>query len=196
MLVAVTTMQATTGQVQLGVTIGAGQLVVVAADIYSAAGAVTSISDSGGNNYAQAITTSSTTDTCQIWYAANTSPGSALQVTLNTGTGAGIWVPQFSGVAASPLDGTGFSQGTTTATTAGASVTASVVQDVVVVVAGLETGAVTGVAAPFTELTAIMGDGAAYTIVAQSGVIGPSWSVAAPFGSFCAASAAFRPAAQ
>jgi len=178
--------------------IEAGDLVLVAV-ICQVAEGVTSVQDVLGNVYVPAGPHPATSYESEIWYAANTSPGTTAVTVTTNGTGdVRVWLLEVSGMdLTAPLDITTTNTAPDSGYAMGASVTTGIANELVLttividgdVVTGLQTGS------PFTAMASTNGADVAYLIAPAPGTYTPNWATGgggtAPRNSL---TAAFKPA--
>jgi len=179
-----------------------GNLIVVGwVSSWGSAPSITSITDNGGNVYAQAGDARSTYGSLlmsDLWYAKNSKPGAtAITIRPNVTDNAGaavIW--EFSGIdTISPLGATATLDDQPAATTAAAAaVTTSSPNELVISVLG-PVGNILGLAAgsPFTRDMLFYGNGWAHHVAPTPGRYGPVWSIAG--GEHHSSTVSFRAAA-
>jgi hypothetical protein len=178
--------------------IQAGDLVIVGV-IMTTATVMTMSDDGPGDTYqpagARGVSTAGLAT--EIWYAPNATAGAThVIVGLNTGSGATVWVAEFSGVdPVSALDGHAIvDNGSVSAQSSAPAVSTSIPNEVVFSIlnsAGTTTSIASG--SPFVALPVVVGDDSAYAIVATPGSYGAAWNMTGN-GALCASTASFRPA--
>jgi Abnormal spindle-like microcephaly-assoc'd, ASPM-SPD-2-Hydin len=181
---------------------GNGNLLVVGWTGGSGASILKSITDNVGNHYVEVKSARAANwkygVSVDIWYAANSKPGTESLSLTQTPSGAQgaavIW--EFSGVSTTaPLAQTAalYNQHSTT-TPAGASVTTTVTGELIVsIAAGSES--ITGIdpGNPFAEDSLVRSNGWAHLVTSTSGAYTPQWNES-PSGAYCAGTAAFNAA--
>lgn len=180
----------------------AGNLVVVAiANEHNGGGPVKSITDNVGNAYVSADARSSDgtcDDGSEIWFAKDVKAGATtVTVTMTNadlaqGQEAEVWVIEASGLSKdAPLDVKATtSNGAQTSTITAPPVTPTVKRALVVSTA-TACEEVTSVAPPFTGLTILEGEGAAWLVTSDRGSFGAVWTAVS--GTFNASTVAFKP---
>lgn len=136
---------ASTGVVMGNTTSGNTMIVVVGDNSNSSAvGHVSTITDSQGNTYVQAVGVAQSTNTnCEIWYAKNITGGTTPTVTITLSAAAtenGVIVREYSGLdTISPLDQTNSGAGTTGATLSSSATSTTTQANELVVAGGVQT---------------------------------------------------------
>jgi hypothetical protein len=172
----------------------AGDLVVVATLTMNTS-RVTTVVDSAGNGFASANAraTSTPVSASDIWYVVVGRDGAAsLTVSYDAASPSTVWVAEFSGIGAQPLDTSAATNDElATSTVAAPLVTTHAPNALVFSVTATTT--VTGIDAtsPFVALAPGAGDDSAYYVASDVGEYGAVWDINLA-GVSCASTAAFR----
>jgi hypothetical protein len=180
----------------------AGNLLVVAiANEHNGGGPVKSITDNVGNGYVSADARSSDgscDDGSEIWFAKDIKAGATtVTVTMTNadtsqGQEAEVWVIEASGLSKdAPLDAKATSNNGPQSTTVTAPPVTPTVKRALVVSTATACEEVKSVAPPFTGLTILEGEGAAWLVTTDTGSFGAVWTSVA--GTFNASTVAFKP---
>jgi len=174
---------------------GAGHFLLVCVVSYTVQ-TVVSIVDDAGNAYTSAGARGviSAGGATEIWFAQSQARATQVDVTISGATGLEIWVAEFSGIDAGPVDTNVANDQNSGATVVAPSVTTTSPNTVVVSVGAIATGAKgihTG--SPFVSLGVPNGDIASYYIAPVPGDYGAVFDETSS-GLSCASTAAFPPA--